>query len=144
MSSVRRPLLLPLTYMVFAAGALGALLFAADVRAEAPGQALGQKAQAAPASSGGDLFAQNCVACHGAKGDGDGPAAAALDPKPRKLSSKEIMAKISDEQITTAIKGGGAANGKSPLMPAWPQFSDDQVKSLVAHIRTLCGCKYVP
>ena len=80
----------------------------ADVRTPAP---------IAFADSGADLFAQNCVACHGAKGDGDGPAAPGLTPKPRKLSDKAIMSKISDDQILKILKAGGAATGKSPLMP---------------------------
>ena len=33
-------------------------------------------------SEGKKLYEQNCVACHGAKGDGKGPAAAALKPAP--------------------------------------------------------------
>lgn len=32
---------------------------------------------------GKELFGQQCVTCHGADGKGDGPAAAALNPKPR-------------------------------------------------------------
>ncbi len=35
------------------------------------------------------LFQQNCVACHGAEGKGDGPAAAALTPKPRNFTSND-------------------------------------------------------
>ena len=31
-------------------------------------------------------FALNCAACHGAKGEGDGAAAAALNPKPRNFA----------------------------------------------------------
>jgi mono/diheme cytochrome c family protein len=30
-------------------------------------------------------FERNCVACHGPRGEGDGAAADALDPKPRNL-----------------------------------------------------------
>ncbi len=35
------------------------------------------------------LFQQNCVACHGAEGKGDGPAAVALTPKPRNFTMAE-------------------------------------------------------
>jgi mono/diheme cytochrome c family protein len=34
-------------------------------------------------AKGKTLFATNCASCHGADGRGDGPAAAALNPKPR-------------------------------------------------------------
>lgn len=100
--------------------------------------------RSATAATGAELFSQNCVACHGAKGDGDGPAAAGLTPKPRKLSGKDVMSKLSDSQITTVIKGGGQSVGKSPLMPAFAHLTDAQVKSLVAHIRALCGCDFKP
>lgn len=52
----------------------------------------GQAAWAAPPSSpellakGKSSYASTCVACHGEKGDGAGPAAAALNPKPRNFS----------------------------------------------------------
>ncbi len=38
---------------------------------------------------GKTFFQQNCVACHGVNGLGDGPAAAALNPKPRNFTSTE-------------------------------------------------------
>lgn len=103
----------------------------------------GAKAEAAP-EDGAALFTQNCVACHGPTGAGDGPAAAAFDPKPRKLGAADIMAKISDDQIAKVVKDGGAAHGKSPLMPPFAQLSDAQVKSLIAHIRKLCNCTFKP
>jgi len=34
---------------------------------------------------GAELFAQNCVSCHGPKGEGDGPAGQNLSPRPRNL-----------------------------------------------------------
>jgi mono/diheme cytochrome c family protein len=33
------------------------------------------------------LYANNCLACHGAKGAGDGPTGQYLNPKPRDLTS---------------------------------------------------------
>lgn len=40
-------------------------------------------------AKGKTLFAGQCVACHGAEGKGDGPAAAALVPKPRNFTAAE-------------------------------------------------------
>lgn len=37
------------------------------------------------AEYGKKVFAQNCTACHGNEGKGDGPAGQALNPKPRNL-----------------------------------------------------------
>jgi mono/diheme cytochrome c family protein len=40
-------------------------------------------ASAAGVEKGRELFQRNCTACHGAHGDGKGPAASALTPAPR-------------------------------------------------------------
>jgi mono/diheme cytochrome c family protein len=64
-----------------------------------------------------EIFAQRCSTCHGAGGKGDGAAAAALNPKPRDLTSAEWQKSVSDEHIEKIILGGGAAVGKSPMMP---------------------------
>lgn len=79
----------------------------------------------------------DCVTCHGIDGKGNGPAAAGLNPKPRDFTDKSIMSKLTDEHIAKTIKEGGAAVGKSPLMPAHPQFSDEEIRNLVAYVRTL-------
>jgi cytochrome c oxidase cbb3-type subunit 3 len=51
------------------------------------------------------------------------------------------MSKLSDEQLFKVIKEGGASIGKSPLMPPWgPSLKDDQIKDVIAYVRTLC-CK---
>jgi mono/diheme cytochrome c family protein len=38
---------------------------------------------------GGMLFEQNCLACHGELGQGDGPAASTMDPRPRNLAAPD-------------------------------------------------------
>ena len=38
---------------------------------------------------GQQIFSQQCITCHGAGGHGDGPAAAALNPKPRNFTSAD-------------------------------------------------------
>ncbi len=128
--------------VVLALSLVGVCAFAFGALAADPVEA--DETAPVPTAGGAEVFAQNCVACHGPRGDGDGPAAASLTPKPRKLSSKEIMSKISDDTIFNTVKKGGAAFGKSPLMPPFAHLTDAQVKDLVAHIRTLCNCKYVP
>lgn len=88
---------------------------------------------------GKKLYGQFCASCHGQSGKGDGPAAAALNPKPRDHTDKEYMSKLSDEDMLKVIKNGGASVGKSPLMPPWgASLKDDQIKDIVAYIRTLC------
>jgi mono/diheme cytochrome c family protein len=96
-------------------------------------------AHAADVDEGKKLYGQFCVSCHGQSGKGDGPAATALNPKPRDHTDKELMSKLSDEDMLKVIKNGGVSVGKSPLMPPWgASLKDDQIKDVIAYIRTLC------
>ncbi len=40
-------------------------------------------------NTGRELYRGNCASCHGENGEGDGPAGAVLNPKPRNLASAE-------------------------------------------------------
>ncbi|MGH7280708.1 MAG: c-type cytochrome [Polyangiaceae bacterium] len=73
---------------------------------------------------------QNCAQCHGASGHGDGPNGALVHAPD--LTSEALQAKVSDEEMTNAIK-----NGKN-LMPKF-DFSDRVVGGLVARIRASRG-----
>lgn len=114
---------------------------AAPKAAEAP-KADATAAAAAPASDAKaeamQVFQSRCVVCHGANGKGDGPTAAALNPKPRDYTDVEWQKSVTDEQLAKAIVEGGAAVGKSPLMPPNPDLAakKDVVDALVAHIRS--------
>lgn len=81
------------------------------------------------------VYDDKCASCHGAGGAGDGPAAAALTPKPAPFS-KELAGK-DDAWIAKATKEGGAAVGKAPTMPPFSDLTDDQVKGLVAYMKSL-------
>lgn len=77
-----------------------------------------------------------CAPCHGEKGKGDGPAAVALNPKPRDHSNGVYMDKLSNDHIFKVITQGGAAFGY-PTMPAQPTLKDDTVKNVIAYVRSL-------
>lgn len=85
------------------------------------------------------VFSTRCASCHGPKGEGDGPAAAALNPKPRTLTSEEWQKSVTDEHIAKVIVEGGQGVGLSPLMAANPDLKDktDVVKGLVQLVRGL-------
>lgn len=84
-----------------------------------------------------DLFKKKCLVCHGESGQGDGPGAAALDPKPRNFTDADWQKGVTDEQLSKTIIGGGAAVGKSAIMPGNPELKakPEVVKELVAIIR---------
>lgn len=72
----------------------------------------------------------NCVPCHGAKGLGDGPAAAALPAKPANWTSAAVQSE-SDGEIFWKI-----TNGRGP-MPPWKHLSEKDRWALVLYIRSL-------
>lgn len=83
-----------------------------------------------------------CSTCHGVTGKGDGPAAAALHPKPTDFADCKRMAIISDETVFKAIKGGGQSVGLSPLMPpSGGSLTDQRIKDLVSYVRDFCKNK---
>ncbi len=69
-----------------------------------------------------DLYKSKCAMCHGA----DGAKSAGHD-----LSSADVQKK-SDADLAAVISGG-----KPPKMPAYKSLTPDEVKGLVAYIRTL-------
>ncbi len=78
-----------------------------------------------PASKARKLFDTKCIVCHGNHGAGDGPGAAALEPKPRAFADATWQASVTDDQIKKTIVEGGAAVGKSAAMSANPELASE-------------------
>ncbi|MBS1503491.1 MAG: cytochrome c, partial [Bacteroidetes bacterium] len=77
------------------------------------------------------LYTANCTPCHGNKGRGDGPAAAALNPKPADHSSVAVQNE-SDGALFWKL-----SEGRNP-MPSYKKIlTDKQRWELVNYIRTL-------
>ncbi|MDX2165814.1 MAG: c-type cytochrome [Deltaproteobacteria bacterium] len=83
------------------------------------------------------IFRARCTMCHGSGGRGDGPAGAALSPRPRDMTDPTWQASVTDAHIETVILGGGPADGRSPLMPANPDLKTkpDVIKALRQIVR---------
>jgi cytochrome c oxidase cbb3-type subunit 3 len=87
----------------------------------------------------------NCATCHGVKGNGKGPAAPALDPKPRDHTDGSYMNKLTDQQLFDVVDIGGPAMNKSVVMPNWgDKLTKKQIWDVVAFMRTLAVPKYTP
>src|SRR6185295_14656142 len=82
--------------------------------------------------AGARLFAQNCVACHGVTGHGDGPAGAALDPHPANFHD-ESMAKKSPFREFNVIRVGVPGTAMAPFNT----LSDQDAWSLSFYVLSL-------
>lgn len=97
--------------------------------------------QLAPADEAKQIADSRCAMCHGKTGKGDGPNGMTLNPKPQDLTTKDWQKSVSDAQVRSVILKGGAAVGKSPLMPANPDLESKPavVDELVKIVRSYSG-----
>jgi mono/diheme cytochrome c family protein len=87
------------------------------------------------------VYEQNCAYCHGKGGQGDGPAASALNLKPRDLTegrykfrSTESGSIPTDADLMATVRNG--LRGTS--MPAWAGYvGDDSIKAVVEYVKSL-------
>jgi len=94
----------------------------------------------AQAETGGkEIFKRQCVACHGESGEGNGPAAVAFNPKPIDLTDANTtldvgksLGELTDDELAKILTDG---KGSMPAFGAL--LSPDDIKSLVAYIRSL-------
>ncbi len=86
-----------------------------------------------------------CASCHGQTGEGDGPVAQALNPKPARHNDGAYMNPLTDDYLFKVIKFGGVSVGKSSMMAPWgASLSDQQIQNVIAFIRTLADPPYQP
>jgi len=93
------------------------------------------------------LFVAECSGCHGERGLGDGPAAAAIDPVPRNLvkelfkfrSTASHKPPVHADIVATLSRGmPGSA------MPAFDFLSDEELGLLADHVMYLAGIDTAP
>ena len=82
-------------------------------------------------------FGLVCASCHGAAGDGAGPAGLALDPRPANFTDPAFWAERDRARIVQVITNGGASVGRSPLMVGWSaSFTAEQIEELADYVAT--------
>ena len=82
-------------------------------------------------------YATACAACHGEAGDGNGPAGAALTPKPRDFTDAAWWDSVPADQPAKVIKAGGMSAGLSPIMAGFGgTYDDDQIAAMVEYLQT--------
>jgi mono/diheme cytochrome c family protein len=134
--------------MTFRLGGPGSALAAcAAVLIAALCVAPGQTVRAAQAGAGTDtthgtgrtLYLRYCSQCHGEKGDGEGYAALHLRPRPRNFTTGKFKIRTTasgalptHEDLVNLIRRGMPYTS----MPAWPNFTDQEVSDLAGFVTT--------
>ncbi len=86
---------------------------------------------------GKKIFEMNCIACHGATGNGDTPATASMNPKPKDLSDAAYVKTRPVETLRRIITEGGASEGLSPMMIGWgAMLTPDKVEDVLQYLLT--------
>lgn len=80
------------------------------------------------AHSGGDFYRDNCATCHGVDGDGNGPRAYFINPKPTNFTDTAHRAHLDRPALFESIRDG--VRGRE--MPAWSKVLDEQQIANVA------------
>jgi mono/diheme cytochrome c family protein len=77
----------------------------------------------------------NCVQCHGKDGKADTKMGKTLNAKD--LTDAKVQGEFSDAKAAESIKNGVKENGKTTMKAFGGKLTDDEIKALVAYVRTL-------
>lgn len=98
-------------------------------------------AAASPAQleAGKKTYEKFCSQCHGEKGDGEGPAANFVRPRPRDFTSGKYKIRTTasgslptDDDLKRVIRNGMPYTS----MPAWSNFTEQELASLVEYVKS--------
>lgn len=91
----------------------------------------GSQAVAADAQENWD---KNCAKCHGA--DGKGQTKMGRQSGAKDYTDPKVQAELDDAKGFAAVKNGMKDGAKEKMKPFGDKLSDDEIKALVAHIRS--------
>lgn len=82
--------------------------------------------------NGEEVFKRQCVVCHGDKGKGNGPAAAALRPRPADLTDPGKMGDYTEKKLAAVISSGKG------MMPAFGAvLSSEDLQAVATFVYSL-------
>ena len=90
-------------------------------------------------AEGEGLYTQSCIQCHGALGAGDGAFSQHLSRVPQEIGAFSWQASHNDLDLAAVVRDGLPGTA----MPPAPQLKPEQVRSVVAYLRTM-SLKSVP
>ena len=82
-------------------------------------------------AAGKAVYLGNCMACHGVTGKGDGPAAAACNPRPKNLSDPKIASQTDGELFWKITEG------KKPMPTYEKLLNETQRWQVINYLRML-------
>lgn len=92
---------------------------------------------------GKELYTAKCALCHGQRGNGTGPGAANLFPKPGDLTDAKMVAEMPGNYWVWRVSEGGLVEpfkSKGSVMPAWKtELSLEDRWAVIAYAHTLSG-----
>ena len=77
----------------------------------------------------------NCAQCHGKNGAADTKMGKTLNAKD--LTNPKVQVEFTDAKATQSIKEGVKENGKTTMKAFGGKLTDEEIKALVAYVRTL-------
>jgi DMSO reductase family type II enzyme heme b subunit len=98
--------------------------------------------QPGDSAQGKMIYEKKCLLCHGENGDGNGPAAPLLDPKPRDFTKGKykVRTSASGQPPTDSDLFGIISDGMpGTSMPAWKVLSEKDRWNLVAYVKSFAG-----
>lgn len=88
----------------------------------------------ATVSRGAGVFSQNCSACHGRNGKGDGPVAKSFDPPPVDFTKGVLRHGSGDDYIVKAISLGVPGTAMTGFKG---RLSDADITAVAAYVKSL-------
>ena len=88
-------------------------------------------ARAADVGHGKEIYEVRCSPCHGQTGGGDGPAAAAIEPKPRNFRDPTFWNARTTPQLRLTVKQGRPGTLMAPFTGV---LSDAEIDDVVANV----------
>ena len=77
---------------------------------------------------------KHCLKCHGA--DGKGNTKMGKQSGVKDYTDPKVQAEMKDENAVKIIKEGIVEKGKKKMDPYGDKLTDDEIKALIAHIRS--------
>jgi cytochrome c peroxidase len=100
--------------------------------------------EAADPTRGEQVYREYCAQCHGLSGEGDGPGAAGLDPRPA-AHARMAMHQLPMDYLYSVVFFGGKEVGKSRSMPDWGMTLDEQqIADVLAYMRATFQAEAAP